>query len=319
MPPFFFEGSGIFIAGHRGLVGSAFVRHFTAAGFTNLILREHDELELGDKRVVEAFFADQRPEVVILAAGKVGGIVDNLTYPADFITHNLEIQTNVIQSAHRCGVQRLLFFGSSCMYPREATQPMTEAALLSGKPEATSMAYAMAKLAGVHMCLAYNRQYGEQRFIPVIPNSVYGPNDNFDPQSGHVLSALISRFDRALRTDDAVTTLWGSGAPRREFIHADDLAAACHLLLNADLSSIELPINIGTGYDLPISELARLIANIVGYRGDIRWDTQRPDGTLRKLLDSSRMQALGWQPGISLEMGIRQTYASFLESESCHA
>jgi len=181
-------------------------------------------------------------------------------------------------------------------------------------PEPTSIAYAIAKLAGVQMCLAYNRQYGEPRFIPVIPNSVYGPNDNFDPQSGHVLSALINRFHRATQAGDALTTLWGSGRPRREFLHADDLAAACHLLLDSDLADVELPLNIGSGFDLPISELAQLIAGVIGYQGDITWDTTRPDGTLRKLLDSSRIQALGWQAGIPLEAGIRQTYASFLES-----
>jgi GDP-L-fucose synthase len=314
MPLLLSKHTRIFIAGHRGMIGSAFVRHFTAAGFSQLILRGHEELELTDKAAVAAFFAEQRPQVVILAAGKVGGIVENLTYPADFITRNLDIQTNVIHSAHHNGVERLLFFASSCMYPRECPQPMAETALLSGKPEVTSMAYAMAKLAGVQMCLAYNQQYGEQRFIPVIPNSVYGPNDNFDPQTGHVLSALINRFHRAVQAADPVTTLWGSGRPRREFLHADDLTAACHLLLDADLGSVELPINIGSGYDLPISELAQLIARILGYQGDISWDTERPDGTLRKLLDSSRIQALGWQPGIALEAGIRQTYGSFLES-----
>ena len=253
MSLFLSKHTRIFIAGHRGMIGSAFVRHFTAAGFTQLILRDHEELELTNKLAVEAFFADQRPEIVILAAGKVGGIVENLTYPADFVTCNLEVQTNVIQSAHLHDAQRLLFFGSSCMYPRECAQPMAEGALLSGKPEVTSMAYAIAKLAGVQMCLAYNRQFGEQRFIPVIPNSVYGPNDNFDPQSGHVLSALINRFHSAVRAGDQILTLWGSGQPRREFIHADDLASACHLLLNTDLSSTELPINIGTGSDLAIS------------------------------------------------------------------
>ncbi|WP_430447477.1 MAG: GDP-L-fucose synthase family protein [Pseudomonas piscis] len=304
----------IYIAGHLGMIGSAFVRHFRAAGFNNLILREHRELELTDSLAVDAFFAEQRPEVVILAAGKVGGIVENLTYPADFITCNLAIQSNVIQSAHRYAAKRLLFFGSSCMYPRECPQPMAEDALLSGKPETTSIAYAVAKLAGLHMCLAYNRQYGEQRFIPVIPNSVYGPNDNFDPQSGHVLSALINRFHRAVGDGDLVTTLWGSGQPRREFLHADDLANACHLLLTTELSDVELPINIGSGYDLSIRELAQLIARVVGYQGDISWDTGRPDGTMRKLLDSSRLATLGWQPGIELEAGIRQTYASFLES-----
>lgn len=304
----------IYIAGHLGMIGSAFVRHLNSAGFHNLILREHKELELTDRLAVEHFFSEQRPDVVILAAGKVGGIVDNINYPADFITQNLEIQNNVIQSAHQYGTKRLLFFGSSCMYPRECSQPMAEDTLLSGKPELTSIAYAVAKLAGVHMCLAYNRQYGEQRFIPVIPNSVYGPNDNFDPQTGHVLSALISRFHWAVQAGDSVTTLWGSGQPRREFLHVDDLANACHLLLRSDLSNVELPINIGSGSDLRICELAQLIARAVGFQGDISWDTGRPDGTMRKLLDSSRLQALGWKAGIDLETGIHQTYASFLES-----
>ena len=314
MAPLLSEQTRIFVAGHRGMIGSAFVRHFQAAGFNNLLLADHQALELTDSLAVDAFFAEQRPEVVILAAGKVGGIVENLTYPADFISRNLAIQANVIQSAHQHGARRLLFFGSSCMYPRECPQPMAESALLSGKPEPTSIAYAIAKLAGVHMCLAYNKQYGEQRFIPVIPNSVYGPNDNFDPQSGHVLSALINRFHRATQAGDSLTALWGSGQPRREFVHADDLAAAGHLLLDADLTEVELPLNIGSGYDLSISELAQLIAGVIGYQGDITWDTSRPDGTLRKLLDSSRIQALGWQAGIGLEAGIRQTYASFLES-----
>lgn len=304
----------IYIAGHRGMIGSAFVRHFSDAGFNNLILREHQELELTDKLAVERFFYEHQPDVVVLAAGKVGGIIDNITYPADLITQNLAIQNNVIQSAHQHGAKRLLFFGSSCMYPRECPQPMAEDALLSGKPEPTSISYAVAKLAGIHMCLAYNRQYGEKRFIPVIPNSVYGPNDNFDPQSGHVLSALINRFHKAVRAGDPVTTLWGSGQPRREFLHADDLTRACQLLLDSNLSNVELPINIGSGSDLQICELAQLIAQAVGYQGDISWDTQRPDGAMRKLLDSSRLQALGWKALIDLETGLRQTYASFLES-----
>ncbi|GLK87746.1 GDP-L-fucose synthase family protein [Pseudomonas turukhanskensis] len=306
--------SRLFIAGHTGMIGSAFVRHFTAAGFGQLILRSHQELELTDKAAVAAFFAEQRPDGVILAAGKVAGIVENVNSPADLITRNLEIQTNVIQNAHLYAVQRLLFFGSSCMYPRDCPQPMAEQALLSGKPEITSMAYAMAKLAGVQMCLAYNQQYGEQRFIPLIPNSVYGPNDNFDPESGHVLAALINRFHFARKNGVPVTTLWGSGNPRREFLYADDLAAAGHVLLTADLCATELPINIGGGQDLHIRELAQLIAQVVGYRGATAWNTRKPDGAPRKLLDSSRMHILGWRPTTSLQAGIGQTYASFLES-----
>lgn len=310
------RNSRIYVAGHRGLIGSAFVRRFQTDGYANVIVRDRASLDLGDADQVQTFFKEQQPEIVILAAGKVGGIVENKTYPADFITQNLAIQLNVIRSAHLAGVKRLVFFGSSCMYPRECAQPMMEDALLTGKPEPTSIAYAIAKLAGVQMCLSYNRQYGHDRFLPVIPNSVYGANDNFDPASGHVLSALINRFHAAKRSGNDHVTLWGTGSPRREFLYSDDLVDACMSLLQNDLQGIELPINIGPGEDISIKELAELVADVVGYDGMIEWDTAKPDGTPRKLLDSARMNAAGWSARTSLKDGILQTYKWYLEHKA---
>lgn len=310
------RSSRIYVAGHRGLIGSAFARRFQADGYANVIVRDRASLDLGDADQVQTFFKEQQPEIVILAAGKVGGIVENKTYPADFITQNLAIQLNVIRSAHLAGVKRLVFFGSSCMYPRECAQPMMEDALLTGKPEPTSIAYAIAKLAGVQMCLSYNRQYAHDRFLPVIPNSVYGANDNFDPASGHVLSALINRFHAAKRSGNDHVTLWGTGAPRREFLYSDDLVDACMSLLQNDLQGIELPINIGPGEDISIKELAELVADVVGYDGMIEWDTAKPDGTPRKLLDSARMNAAGWSARTSLKDGILQTYKWYLEHKA---
>lgn len=310
------RNSRIYVAGHRGLIGSAFVRRFQTDGYANVIVRDRASLDLGDADQVQTFFKEQQPEIVILAAGKVGGIVENKTYPADFITQNLAIQLNVIRSAHLAGVKRLVFFGSSCMYPRECAQPMMEEALLTGKPEPTSIAYAIAKLAGVQMCLSYNRQYGHNRFLPVIPNSVYGANDNFDPASGHVLSALINRFHAAKRSGNDHVTLWGTGSPCREFLYSDDLVDACMSLLQNDLQGIELPINIGPGEDISIKELAELVADVVGYDGMIEWDTAKPDGTPRKLLDSARMNAAGWSARTSLKDGILQTYKWYLEHKA---
>ncbi len=303
----------VYVAGHRGLIGSAMVRRLQSAGYANLLLRDHAELELTDPVATGRFFDEHRPEYVVLAAGRVGGIVENQTYPADFINTNLAIQLNVLQAAHRSGVKKLILFGSSCMYPRECPQPMAEDVLLSGKPEPTSLAYAIAKLAGVQMCLAYNKQYGEQRFIPVIPNSAYGPNDNFDPKAGHVLSVLIRRFHEAKITGAKNITLWGSGNPRREFIHADDIADACLWLLGQEGSDLELPINIGVGRDYSIRELAEAIARVVGYSGKIEWDTGKPDGAPRKLLDSARIQSLGWKANVDFENGLRATYDWYLE------
>ena len=269
-----------------------------------------------ERAAVEAFFDHERPEVVILAAGRVGGIIENQARGADFIAENLAIQLNVFGAAQKTNVQRLVFFASSCMYPRDCVQPMPENALLSGKPEPTSLPYAISKLAGVYACLAYNQQIGDNRFLPVIPNSTYGPNDNFDPLSAHVLAALIRRFAEARRSNAPSITLWGTGTPRREFIHADDVADACVFLLDADHSVNDLPINIGTGTDCSILELAGIVAGIVGFRGHIEWDSTKPDGAPRKLLDSSRLRSLGWGgPKIGLAEGIRTTFDWFLSRD----
>lgn len=309
------KNSRIYVAGHRGLIGSAFIRRFHADGYADVIVRDRASLDLTNADQVQSFFDEKHPEIVVLAAGKVGGIVENKTYPADFITQHLAIQLNVIRSARLAGVKRLVFLGSSCMYPRECAQPMAEDTLLTGKPEPTSIAYAVAKLAGVQMCLSYNQQYGHGRFLPVIPNSVYGANDNFDAASGHVLSALINRFHAAKESGSTQVTLWGTGSPRREFLYSDDLVSACLTLLRTDPQKVELPINIGPGEDVSIKELAELLADVVGYKGEIEWDTSKPDGAPRKLLDSSRLKALGWRPKIGLEEGIRSTYEWYLKHQ----
>jgi GDP-L-fucose synthase len=305
----------IYIAGHTGLIGSAFVRRLHHDGFRHLITRSHAELDLCDAPAVEKLFAEERPEVVVMAAGRVGGIVANRDRPADFITTNLSMQLNLMQSAWHHGVKRFVFFGSSCMYPREASQPMAEELLFSGSVEPTSIAYATAKMAGVQMCLAYNRQYGSQVYMPLIPNSVYGPNDNFDLKGSHVLSALIRRMHEAKQQQAGSLTLWGSGTPRREFIHANDLTAAVLHLLKLDSDDIDYPMNIGTGVDHSIRELATLIARVVDYQGEILWDSDKPDGTPRKLLDSHRILATGWKPEIELEQGLRSTYQWYRESQ----
>lgn len=304
----------IYIAGHRGLIGSAMVRRLSGDKHVDLLLPDPSELDLTDAVAVNVFFEKYRPEYVILAAGRTGGIAANQSRPADFLNINLSIQLNVFQSALRTNVRRLLFFGSSCMYPRECPQPMPETLLLSGRPEPTSLAYALAKLAGTQMCLAYNRQYGETRFIPLIPNSVYGPNDNFDPESGHVLASLLRRFHLAKQNGDPEVTLWGSGTPRREFIYGDDVADACLVLMFCDLTETDLPINVGVGKDYSIRELAETIAGVTGYRGRIEWDRCHPDGAPQKLLDNRRILRLGWSPKTDLITGIRQTYRWYLDN-----
>jgi len=300
--------SSVYVAGHGGLIGSALVRMLKSRGCTKVITRTRAELDLSDVVSVRKFFEDQHPEFVLLAAGRVGGIVANRDRPADFLAENLAVQSNVIGAAHRAGAKRLIFFASSCMYPREAPQPMAESALFSGRPEETSMGYAVAKIAGTQLCLAYNQQFGGKRFVPVIPNSVYGPHDNFDPATGHVLAALIARFHNAKSSGAASVKLWGSGKPRREFLYADDLAEACWMLLRADLSAVDLPLNVGPGTDVSVRELASTIGDTVGYGGKVEWDASMPDGAPRKLLDSSRIRKLGWQAQVPLAEGVRKTY-----------
>ena len=305
--------SKLYIAGHTGLIGSALLRRFRLDDNYTVLTADHRELELEDAKAVRAFFDQHLPEFVILAAGKVGGIMENSTLPADFIRTNLAIQLNVLEAAHRAGAKRLLLFASSCMYPQDCPQPMAEDRLFTGVPEPTSMAYAISKMAGMQLCLAYNQQYGSNRFIPLIPNSVYGPNDNFDPDKGHVLSSLIRRFDQARIEGASSVRLWGNGMPKREFVYADDLAEACDLLLQADISDIGLPINVGSGEDIDIKHLAELVAATVGYRGDIEWDISKPNGAPRKLLDSSRIQSTGWRARTELHDGVNATYSWYLK------
>ena len=308
--PRFHPDDRVFVAGHRGLVGSALVRRLEREGFSDIVVRTRSELDLTDAAAVDAFFRDVRPQHVLLAAAKVGGIVANDTYPADFIRDNLAIELNVIDAAHRHGVDRLLFLGSSCVYPKHAPQPMKEEHLLTGPLEPTNAPYAIAKIAGIEMCRSYRRQYGA-RFISVMPTNLYGPNDNFDLETSHVLPAMIRRFHEATQAGADRVVLWGTGTPRREFLHADDLADACvHLMRTHDGDDL---VNIGWGEDVSIRELAELVAGVVGYTGAVEWDTTRPDGTPRKLLDTSRLTALGWRPSVTLEDGIRATFQWYVE------
>jgi len=298
------ERSRLFVAGHRGLVGSALVRRLEAEGYSNLVTRTRQELDLRDQAAVMAFFAAERPEYVVMAAARVGGIHANNAYPADFLADNLQIQSNVLAAAVRYPVTKLLFLGSSCIYPRECPQPIREESLLTGPLEPTNEWYAIAKIAGIKLCQAYNKQYGT-RFISAMPTNLYGPHDNFDLETSHVLPAMIRKFHEGKRSGGPVT-LWGSGSPRREFLHVDDLAAACLFLLRHYDGA--WPINVGTGSDLTIRELADLVARVVGYTGEVVWDPAKPDGTPRKVLDTSRLNALGWTARIPLENGLRETY-----------
>lgn len=301
----------IYVAGHRGLVGSAVWRCLAERGHTALLGRTSRELDLRDSTAVSEFFAEHRPAYVVLAAARVGGILANDTYPADFLTENLRIQLNVLDAAHAVKVRRLLFLGSSCVYPKMAPQPITEDSLLTGPLEPTNQAYAIAKIAGVLHVQALRKQHNAS-FISAMPTNLYGPGDNFDPLTSHVLPALIRRFHEAKVAGDRELVVWGSGSPRREFLHVDDLAKACVTLLERYDSGD--PINVGTGSDLSIGELAGLVAQIVGFDGRVTFDLSKPDGTPRKLLDVSKISALGWRPEIGLRDGIASTYASYRQS-----
>jgi GDP-L-fucose synthase len=303
----------IYVAGHRGLVGSALVRRLELDGYENLLLRTRSELDLRDQKAVREFFAGERPDYVFLAAAKVGGILANDSNPADFLRDNLQIQTNVIDSAWRNGVAKLLFLGSSCVYPKYAPQPMPEDSLLTGPLEPTNEWYAIAKIAGLKLCQACRRQYGFNA-IAAMPTNLYGPGDNFDPVTSHVLPALIRKFHEAKVRGDREVAVWGTGTPRREFLHVDDLADAVVFLM--EKHDGEDLVNVGWGKDLSILELTELIKNIVGFEGAIEFDTSKPDGTPRKLLDTTRMSKLGWQPRIGLDEGLRSTYAWYCRNES---
>jgi GDP-L-fucose synthase len=300
----------IFVAGHQGLVGSALVRRLKDQGFENLLLRPRTSLDLENQQDVNAFFDDERPDYVFLAAAKVGGIMANSTYPAEFIRSNLVIQMNVIEAAHRTGVRKLLFLGSSCIYPKHAEQPIREEALLQGPLEPTNEAYAVAKIAGIKMCQSYNSQYGTN-FVSVMPTNLYGPNDNFDLMGSHVLPALMRKFHEAKESGSPEVVVWGSGRVYREFLHVDDMADACLFVMqHHDGSQI---LNIGCGSDVTIAEVAHLVKETIGFEGEIVFDTTKPDGTPRKLLDVSRLFALGWRPRIDLRSGLAETYAWFLQ------
>ena len=310
--------SRIYVAGHRGLVGSAIERELRRLGYRNIITRTRTGLDLNNAPAVQAFFAQERPEYVFLAAAKVGGILANNTYPADFIRENLQIQSNVIEASRQAGVKRLLFLGSSCIYPKLCPQPIKEEYLLTGPLEPTNRPYALAKIAGIEMCWSYNRQYGTQ-YLAAMPTNLYGPNDNFDLNNSHVLPALIRKTANAKAAGAREVVVWGTGTPRRELLYSDDLAEACCFLMKLDedrfssLLNQDVPplINIGTGEDVTIRELAETVARVIGFDGDLTFDTTKPDGTPRKLLDVSRLNALGWRYKVPLEEGIRRTWEAF--------
>tara|TARA_B100000959_G_scaffold286476_1_gene365291 strand:- start:540 stop:1493 length:954 start_codon:yes stop_codon:yes gene_type:complete len=311
----------IYIAGHRGLVGSAIVRQLEARGFTNLLMRTHKELDLTNQAQVQSFFQQEKPDYVILAAAKVGGIYANNTYPSDFIYQNLMIQTNVINSAYENKVKRLLFLGSTCIYPKAAKQPMREDALLTDVLEPTNEPYALAKIAGIKLCESFNRQHGTD-FRSVMPTNLYGPNDNFHPENSHVIPALIQRMYKAKVNDDQEVTVWGSGKAMREFLYVDDMAKASLFVLELDKKIYNINthpmlshINVGTGKDITIREVAEAIKKVVEYKGNIRFDSTKSDGTLRKLTDVSRLSSMGWTHDISLEEGLKNTYNWYIKNE----
>ncbi|MGA7275624.1 MAG: GDP-L-fucose synthase [Candidatus Udaeobacter sp.] len=298
----------IFVAGHRGMVGSAIVRRLKAEGFSNLVTRDRSELDLADESAVAKFFTEERPSIVIVAAAKVGGIKANNDYPVEFLLDNLRIQNNVVRSAYESGVRKLLFVGSACIYPKFAPQPIPETSLLDGPLEPTNEAYAIAKIAGIKLCQAYSREYGAN-FISAMPTNLYGPDDNFDLETSHVLPALVRKAHEAKVRNDQELIVWGTGEPRREFLHVDDLASACVLILEK-YDSPEI-INVGCGEDISIRELAELICDVVGFDGELAWDTTKPDGTPRRLLDVTKLRTLGWKPAIPLRDGIARTYEWF--------
>lgn len=311
----------IYVAGHRGLVGSAILRRLQAAGYDHIVTRTHAELDLTDQSAVRKFFVQEKPEYVFLAAAKVGGVLANDTFPAEFIQQNLAIQDFVIHESWRAGVTRLLFLGSSCVYPRDCPQPIKEEYLLTGPLEPTNRAYAIAKIAGIEMCWAYNKQYGT-RFLAVMPTNLYGPGDNYDLQNSHVLPALIRKMHEARQRGNAEVVVWGTGTPRREFLHSEDMADACVMIMNLDdqafaAEAAQYPplINIGCGVDLTIRQLAELVAKTIGYEGELVFDTTKPDGTPRKLLDIGRLSALGWRPQVQFEAGIKAAYRDFLQRQ----
>ena len=318
----------IYVAGHRGMVGSAIVRQLLAAGHAteNIITRTHAELDLTNQAAVRAFFQSEKPEQVYLAAAKVGGIHANNTYPAEFIYQNLMVQANVIDAAFQCGVKKLLFLGSSCIYPRQAPQPMAENALLTGPLEPTNEPYAIAKIAGIKLCESYNRQYGASHGVDyrsVMPTNLYGPGDNYHPENSHVIPALIRRFSEAKVSQVPKVTIWGTGTPSREFLYVDDMAAASVHVMNLPkatydqhTSPMQSHINVGFGSDITIAELARTVGQVVGYRGEIDFDATKPDGAPRKLMDSSRLNALGWQAQVSLQDGLALAYQDFLKKQA---
>lgn len=311
----------VFVAGHQGMVGSAIVRRLTSLGYSRIVTRSRSELDLTRQEQVEAFLKSERIDVVYVAAAKVGGIFANNTLPAEFIYENLMIECNLIHSAHQAGIQQLLFLGSSCIYPKHAAQPMAEDALLQGPLEPTNEPYAIAKIAGIKLCESYNRQYGRD-YRSVMPTNLYGPGDNFHPENSHVIPALLRRFHEAKLANAPEVVIWGSGKPMREFLHVDDMAAACVHVMELDVERYRQHtqpmlshINVGTGVDCTISELAHTIARVVGYKGDLRFDTSMPDGTPRKLMDVSRLRQLGWSASISLEEGLKSTYEWFLANQ----
>lgn len=308
----------IYVAGHRGMVGSAIVRQLQARGDCEIVTRIHAELDLVNQAAVQTFFRDERIDQAYLAAAKVGGIHANNTYPAEFIYDNLMMECNIIHAAHLSGVQKLLFLGSSCIYPRNAPQPMREDALLTGTLEETNEPYAIAKIAGIKLCESYNRQYGRD-YRSVMPTNLYGPNDNFHPDNSHVIPALMRRFDDAVSSGAQTVTIWGSGKPMREFLHVDDMAAASVFVMNLDDATYQANtqpmlshINVGTGVDCTIRELAETMARVTGFAGELVFDASKPDGTPRKLMDVSRLKSLGWEARIGLEKGLRETYAWFV-------